>query len=470
MTHEGVENSFAAERTDDFISFFLCLYSIVAFVTSDKVVMNALLALIQSTVPAALDTSLAVLFQKGAICLLVGALVGIERERAQEDHHKLFAGIRTFPLIALLGFLAALLGNAVAPWLLGVFAAGFIAMVIMSYFLEARLGFHGATSEVAAIMVFVLGVLVFHEFYIVAIATSVVLTLFLSLKAPLQQLVSHVQAEDIYATLKFAIITAIVLPVLPDATIGPLDVLNPRQIWYMVVLIAGISFFGYVMVKVLGSKRGLTLTGITGGLVSSTAVTLSFSQKSKEAPELGKTFASAIVLACSIMFPRILVEIAVVNQSLLAFIWPYLVILTISGVGASMLLLFGKHKDTNSEVDLKNPFELRSAIKFGLVFAVIIFVSKAAQIYLGSGGVFLAAGLAGLTDVDAITLSMANLSKSAVSESTASIAILIAVVVNTVVKAGIAFTLGSVALRRYTLPGFGIVLLTGMVLIGWLLL
>jgi uncharacterized membrane protein (DUF4010 family) len=121
-------------------------------------------------------------------------------------------------------------------------------------------------------------------------------------------------------------------------------------------------------------------------------------------------------------------------------------------------------------VDLKNPFELLSAIKFGLIFAVIIFVSKAAQIYLGSGGVFLAAGLAGLTDVDAITLSMANLSKSAVSESTAAIAILIAVVVNTVVKAGIAYTLGAAALRRYTLPGFGIVLITGLVLIGWLLM
>ncbi|MDX9758208.1 MAG: MgtC/SapB family protein [Bacteroidota bacterium] len=429
--------------------------------------MNPMLAFAQSTLP---DITLAVLFQKGAISLLVGALVGIERERSQEEHQKLFAGIRTFPLISLLGFLSALLGQAVQPWLLGVLTAGFIAMVVVSYFLEARTGFHGATSEVAAIMVFVLGVLVFHEFFTVAIATSVVLTLFLSLKAPLQRLVAHVQAEDIYATLKFAIITAIVLPILPDTTFGPLDVLNPRQVWYMVVLIAGISFLGYVMVKVLGSQKGLTLTGITGGLVSSTAVTLSFSQKSREVPELGKTFASAIVLACSIMFPRILVEIAVVNRSLLTYIWPYLVILTVSGVGASMLLLFGKRKDATTDVDLKNPFELMSAIKFGLVFALIIFVSKAAQVYLGSGGVFLAAGLAGLTDVDAITLSMANLSKSAISESTASIAILIAVVVNTVVKASIAWTLGAAALRRYTLPGFGIVLLTGLVLIGALLL
>lgn len=432
--------------------------------------MHYISAFIQTAIPAALDLSIAVLFQKGAISLLVGALVGIERERSQDDHQKLFAGIRTFPLIALFGFLSGLLGSAVAPWLLAVFASGFLGMVIVSYYMEARHGYHGATSEVAAMTVFLLGVLIHYEFFIVAIATSVVITLFLSLKAPLQQLVAHVQAEDIYATLKFAIITAIILPILPNTTFGPLDVLNPRQVWYMVVLIAGISFAGYVLVKVFGSKKGLALTGMMGGLVSSTAVTLSFSQKSREAPELGKTFASAIVLACSIMFPRILVEIAVVNQSLLKFIWPFIAILTASGVGASMLLLFGKKKDSNTDVDLKNPFELMSAIKFGLIFAVIIFASKAAQIYLGDGGVYLAAALAGLTDVDAITLSMANLSKSSVSENTAAIAILIAVVMNTIVKASIAFSLGAAALRRYTLPGFGLVLITGLVLIGWLLM
>ncbi len=414
--------------------------------------------------------SLPVLFQKAAVSLLVGALVGLERERSQDEHLRLFAGIRTFPLIGLLGFLAALLGAAFTTWMLGIVAAGFIALVITSYYLEAREGSHGATSEVAAVIVFILGALIYRDYYVVAIAASVVLTLFLSLKQPLQNLIAHVHEEDIYATLKFAIITAIVLPVLPDTTIGPLDVLNPRQVWYMVVLIAGISFAGYVLVKVFGSKKGLSLTGMMGGLVSSTAVTLSFSQKSREAPELGKTFASAIVLACTIMYPRILIEIAVVNRSLLAHMWVLIVILTASGLAATALLLFGKRKQTTGEVKLKNPFELMSAIKFGLIFAVILFVSKAAQQYLGSGGVYLAAGLAGLTDVDAITLSMANLAKESLSEDTAAIAILIAVVTNTIVKAGIAFVLGASALRRYTLPGFGLVVVTGLILIGWMLL
>jgi uncharacterized membrane protein (DUF4010 family) len=430
--------------------------------------MSTLSFLFQVSIPT--DMGLAVLFQKAAIALLVGALVGLERERSEPNHKRLFAGIRTFPMIGLLGFFSALLGVAFGPWLAGVLAAGFLALVVMSYYLEARDGSHGATSEIAAILVFVLGILIYLEFYAVAIAASVVLTLFLSLKDPLQKLVAHVNKEDIYATLKFAIITAIILPVLPNQTMGPLDVLNPRQVWYMVVLIAGISFAGYVLVKIFGSRKGLSLTGMMGGLVSSTAVTLSFSQKSREVPELGKTFASAIVLACTIMYPRILIEIAVVNRSLLAFIWPMIVILTVSGLAASLLLLFGKRKETATDVDLKNPFELMSAIKFGLIFALIIFVSKAAQQYLGSGGVYLAAGLAGLTDVDAITLSMANLSKDSISEATAATAILIAVVVNTVVKASIAFSLGAASLRKFTLPGFGLVLATGLALIGWMLL
>jgi uncharacterized membrane protein (DUF4010 family) len=435
--------------------------------------MNAIITLLaQAPIAETLsDVSLPALFQKGAISLLVGALVGLERERSIEENRILFAGIRTYPLIGLLGFLSALLSYHTNFWILAVLATGFIALVVSSYVLEARAGHHGATSEVAAIIVFILGALIFHEFYAVAIACSVVLTLFLSLKQPLQRLVAHVSEEDIYATLKFAIITAIVLPVLPNQTMGPLDVINPRQVWYMVILIAGISFAGYVLVKVFGSKRGLVITGLLGGLVSSTAVTLSFSQRSREIPDLSRTFASAIILACTIMYPRVLIEIAVVNPALLALMWPYLVILIVAGVTASLLLLFGKRSDSTSEVVHSNPFKLMAAIKFGLIFALILFVARAAQLYLGDGGVYLAAGLAGLTDVDAITLSMANLSRSgAITEQTAMISILIATVVNTIVKAGMAVVLGATVLRRYTLPGFGLVLFTGVAIILWLLL
>ena len=412
----------------------------------------------------------ATLFWKAGLSLLIGALVGLERERSRENSHKLFAGIRTYPLIGLFGFLAALLAQVVSFWILVAIGTGFFALVIVSYYFEAKDGFYGATTEISALIIFLLGALVFHELYAIAIGTSVILALILTIKTPLQNLITKVQEEDVYATLKFAIITAIVLPILPNRTMGPLEILNPRQIWYMVVLIAGISFTGYILVKIFGSKKGISLTGLLGGLVSSTAVTLSFSQKSKTAPDLGRTFASAIVLACSIMFPRILVEIAVVNQSLLRFIWPYILILTLTGVAASIVLLIGSKKQNTTEaVQLQNPFELMSAIKFGAIFAAILFVSKAAQMYLGNNGVYIAAAGTVSTDVDAITLSMASLAKTTVSETTASTAIVIAITVNTIVKASIALSLGAATLRRYTMPGFGAVLLAGLGIIAWLL-
>ncbi|MDH7516063.1 MAG: MgtC/SapB family protein [Bacteroidota bacterium] len=434
--------------------------------------MDTALSLLPLQIPLAARPELVdvpLLFQKGGICLLVGALVGLERERSLARSDKLFAGIRTFPLIALAGLLSALLGHIVSPWVFVALATSFCLLVVVSYVFEAREGFFGATSEIAAVIVFLLGALIYWEYYSVAIAASVTVTLFLSLKSPLQQFIGKVQEEDLYATLKFAIITAIILPVLPDRTIGPLDVLNPRQIWYMVVLIAGISFLGYIMVKILGTAKGISLTGLLGGMVSSTAVTLSFSQKSKESPELGRTFASAVILACSIMFPRILIEIAVVNGELLGFIWPFLTVMTAVGVASSLVLFFGARKSAGENIKLNNPFELLTAVKFGLVFAAILFVSKAAQTYFGDSGVFLAAALAGTTDVDAITLSMANLAKSSVSQSAAATAILLAVVVNTLVKAGIAIVLGGASLRKYTLPGFGVVFLVGILLVGWLI-
>ncbi len=424
-------------------------------------------ATVQLISQEALTSDLAVVLQKAGIALLIGVLVGLERERDRADGDELFAGIRTFPLISLLGFLSSLLASATSYWVLAVALAAFFALVITTYAYSAREGHIGMTTEVSALIVFILGALVFLEFYTITIASAVILTLVLTIKAPLHHLVEKIQEEDIYATLKFAVITAIILPVLPDQTFGPFDVLNPRQIWYMVVLIAGVSFLGYILVKIFGSSKGITLTGMLGGLVSSTAVTLSFSQKSKESLDLGRTFGSAIILACTIMYPRVLVMIAVVNRQLLTLIWPSILVLTLTGVGAS-LWLWRKAARRNTEgVEITNPFELRSAIKFGLIFAVILFVSKASEFYFGDSGVYVTAGLAGLTDVDAITLSMASLAKTTLSESTAVSAILLATVSNTIVKAGIAVFLGSTHLRKYTLPAFTILAIVGIILILW---
>jgi len=278
--------------------------------------------------------------------------------------------------------------------------------------------------------------------------------------------VRRITREDVYATLKFAVITAIVLPVLPNQSFGPppLDVLNPYKIWLMVVFISGISFLGYVLVKVVGSRQGIGLTGLLGGMVSSTAVTLSFSQRSQRETELARPFALAIVVAWTVMFSRVVIEVAALNVALLRILWLPMAAAMAVGLAYGVYLYFVQRTDEEGDVAFANPFELGPAVKFGLLYAVILLVSKAAQMYLGNTGVYLSSVVAGLADVDAITLSMAELSRAAggVDLTTASRAIVLAAMSNTVVKGGIVLTSGSPALRRALWPGFVLMLATGM--------
>ena len=268
----------------------------------------------------------------------------------------------------------------------------------------------------------------------------------------------RISREDMYATLKFAVITAIVLPVLPNEGLGPppFDVLSPHKVWLMVVFISGISFLGYVLIKFVGARRGVGLTGILGGLASSTAVTLTFAQRSRTAPALAKPFALAILLAWIIMYARVIVEVAVVNRTLLGIVWLPMT----AGVGAALAycayLFFSRSDAGDGGPDhFKNPFELGPAISFGLLYAAILVIANAARMYLGDTGIYLSSIASGLADVDAITLSMAELSKESggLELRTASRAIVLAVTSNTLVKGGIVLSVGAPALRKTLFPG-----------------
>jgi uncharacterized membrane protein (DUF4010 family) len=407
------------------------------------------------------------LFQKAAISLVIGALVGLEREHASPPDQPVFAGIRTFPLIALFGCLGGLLADTLSTGLLVAFFVALAALVTVAYYDASQRGDRGATSAVTALLVFSLGALVYYNYYILAIASSVVITLFLSAKTPLHNWVDRLSSEDIYATLKFALITAIVLPILPDQTYGPFDVLNPRQIWYMVILIAGLSFLGYVMVKILGSTRGITATGVLGGLISSTAVSLSLSRKSHEAVPLSRTFVAAILLASTIMYPRVIVEVGVVNRSLLGSLWPFITILTFTGIGISLFIGWKTIQEVDEDVQLQNPFRLASAIQLGILFAGILVLSKVAATYYGDEGLLLVAAFSGLADVDAMTLSAASLAGESISEATATTAIMIAAVANTLTKGVIVVVLGTQSLRKHAIWSFGLLILVGILTILW---
>jgi uncharacterized membrane protein (DUF4010 family) len=382
----------------------------------------------------------------------LGLLLGLERER-KRDAELLFGGVRTFALIALLGAIGAFLERELNQgWLVLVAFVAVGSLVVVSYAMTAARGELGITTEITALLAFIVGALCGWSHVDVAAVVTVVCLLLLTLKDYLHRLARRVELADVEATLKFAVISVIILPLLPNETFGPppLDVINPYKIWLMVVLIAGLNFLGYVLVKVFGDEHGLVVTGILGGLVSSTAVTLSFSQRSRQEPAMSSAFVLAIVVAWTIMFLRVVVIVGMVNRSLAGGLALALGLMAAAGLLVSLVLWQRTRFHGRGVVTAgTNPFELGEAIKFGLLFGVVTLVAKAAEVYLGETGLYIAGALAGLTDVDAISLSMANLAATEPeSLNVAGRTIVIAVVSNTLTKTGMAVFLGAPALRR----------------------
>ncbi len=421
-----------------------------------------------------------------AVALGVGLLIGIEREQSSSDRQTglLLGGARTHPLFALAGALATLLAQQLGAWVVVITFVGLMSLTVAAYVGDLRAGRdRGMTSEVAFALTFLLGALaastgviepVGRKLVLVA-ALGVAVTALLSAKPILHRLVERTSREDVYATLKFLIVAVIVLPLLPDQTYGPFAVLNPFEIGLMVVLIAGIGFAGYVAVRLLGSGRGMAVTGLIGGLVSSTSVTLSFAGRAKKQPKLAAASALAIVAASSIMFPRVLIEVAVVNPGLLTEVAFPLGGMFLGGAGWAVFLYLRAGQEakrkSDAEPTYKNPFELGSAFKFGAIYALVLFVAVAATRYLGAGGTYLAGLLAGTTDVDAITLSMANQAKQGLDPTVAATTIMLGCASNTVVKAVLAASLGGWELGRRVGLAFGVVLGAGLIglLLMWVL-
>lgn len=412
------------------------------------------------------NVELVTIFYRFGAALVLGALVGLEREHAQETTHPTeeeFAGLRTFAFIGLLGCGAAFIHDLGLEWFFPVAFLAFTGMVSVAYVVSASDGARGMTTEVTALLVFLVGGLAAWDRLELAAALAVIVTLFLSLKSSLQRWVARIEREDIYATLKFAIITAIVLPLLPDQSYGPYSFFNPWEIWLMVIFISGLNFAGYVLSKVLEARRGILLTGLVGGLASSTALTLGFSQRSREEPLLARAFVLGITAASVLMFGRVWVAAVAINSSLAEGLLIALGLPLVVGVGWCLYLYFTEHPTGPGEVSFSNPFRLEPAIKFGLFFAGVLLLAEWTQDTLGSAGVYLSSLASGLTDVDAITLSMARLSGAGdIASNVATRAVVLATVSNTVVKGGMVLTLGAPTLRRYALVIFGSLVVSGV--------
>jgi uncharacterized membrane protein (DUF4010 family) len=385
--------------------------------------------------------------------LALGVLLGLERERTKSVERS-FAGVRTIGLIALSGALAAYFDAMLGlPWLALLLFAAVALLVIVSYAVTAARGELGITTEVTALLAFLLGWLCMRDQIALAGGLAVASALVLALKDWLHQLAQRIEARDVEATLKFAIVTLIILPLVPNETFGPppLDVLNPHQVWLMVVLISAVNFLSYILVKVVGPEHGFGLTGLLGGLVSSTAVSLGFAQRSRAQPEQSPALALGILLAWTVMFVRVVVIVAVVNLALAQRLLPVMAGLALTSL-AICAWLWRRRVSQAGKADVaagENPFELWQAVRFGLAFGVVILAARAAELYLGESGLYLAGAVAGLTDVDAISLSMANLVRGDGARTTAAVTtIVIAVVSNTLVKTGMAVVLGAPPLKR----------------------
>jgi uncharacterized membrane protein (DUF4010 family) len=419
------------------------------------------------------------------VALFAGLLIGLEREQSAPDdpaerRREFQGGVRTHPLIALSGALSSLLSLRFG---LGVVLGGLaiLGLFLVLAYLESvkRERELGLTSEVAFVISYLLGVLStatgvvepVGRRAILTMAIAVVVTLLLSAKPRLHKLADRVSKEDMYATLKFLIIAVVVLPLLPDRTYGPLAVLNPFKIGLMIVLIAGVDFFGYVAVRVLGAGRGLGIMGLLGGLASSTAVTLSVSNRAKEEPKLASAYALAAVMASSVMAPRVLVMIALIHPPLVAVVGPPLVAIALGGAASSYVLYRRSREKKAKSADffeLHNPFELGAALKWGAIFTVVLFVTKFAYLKLGQTGTYAAGLLSGTTDVDAITLSMGGLTRSGeVAAPVAVTTILLAIASNTIVKGTMATVIGGWAYGKLVLSAFGAMLGAGALGLVW---
>ena len=382
-----------------------------------------------------------------AVALLLGAIIGLERgwEARDQKAGQRIAGIRTFALIGLLGGVSALLTTEVSPWAFPVLLISIVAIALVAFSQRlTHIQNFSITSVIGILLTFCYGAMAVAIDPAIAAAAAVVTAIVLDNKGEIHGLVERLKSYELDAALKLLLISVVMLPLLPDVGMGPGGVINPYQIWWMVVLIACISFVGYFAIRVAGVRKGILFTSLFAGLSSSTALTLHFARQSERAPELSPQFATGILIACGTMFPRIFIYCVLINRQLLPWlVWPIAVMTLLLYIPAA--IIWKRHASglTVSQPTLsQNPLDLNSALLFGLLLTGILVFGELAREWLGNAGLYALAAASGVADVDAITLSLTRMSQQSITVQTAVIGIVIAAATNNVVKVGIAAALG----------------------------
>ena len=405
-----------------------------------------------------------------ATALALGLLIGLERGFSGRDapEQRLAGGMRTYGLLGLLGGVGALLIEPLGVWAWIVLALAVGAMVLCAYISDLRQANDvGMTSEIALLLTFALGTLAGIGLTTEAAACAVVVALLLKLKSMLHSLLTRLTESEITGALKLLFISLVLLPLIPNQGYGPWDVFNPYSIWWMVVLIAAIGFAAYMAIRVVGTRYGLMLSAMLGSLVSSTAMTITLSRM-HEQKALHPILASGLLITSALMFPRVLLEVGVINAALLPTLWlPMTIAALVYAIGAVVVYLRSAKQNIAVEAPLKNPFELMPAVRFAALLAAILFLVEAGRHWFGDAGIYAISILSGLTDVDAITLSLARSAKGDLAHEIAVQGIYLAAISNSLIKAVLIGMIGGRDLAMRCVPimllGLGLGLITMLV-------
>ncbi len=393
-----------------------------------------------------------------SVSLAIGLLIGVERgwkERDAEEGRRI-AGVRTYGLIGLMGGATALLAKHIGSLIFGLAFAGLAAVLTTAYVINLSYVSKDVsiTSLVSGLLVFVLGALAAIGEVTISAAFAVVTTLLLGYKPLLHRWVNALEAEELRAGIRLLLISVVLLPFLPNRGYGPWQALNPYIIWWMVVLIATISFVGYFAIKIGGTTRGAIFTGLFGGLASSTAVTLNFSRMAHQDAALTPMLSTGILLACGTMFPRMLLVASLLNNGLFQpMLVPAAVMMLFLYLPALWYSRMSAHRKSDTVFSFDNPLELNTALGFGLLLVLVMLLGKMLRNWFGNLGILALAAASGVADVDAITLSLARMSQTDLAVSDTVIGIMIAAAVNNLVKGGMATVIGGKAMGlRVGLP------------------
>jgi uncharacterized membrane protein (DUF4010 family) len=374
-----------------------------------------------------------IIFQKIVLALAIGILVGIEREKRARG--EIFAGVRTFPLVCLFGLLMGYLSSLIQsfiPFYLGLFAV--CAFAILSYCFEYRKFKQiGLTTKMAFILIFLIGAVLFFENfpYFVSVSLGILLALLLVSKETLHKFTKHLTTKEIRDAIIFSALAFIILPLLPNQTIDPFGIFNPYSIWFAIVLILAISFAAYVAMKIFGAKYGLVLSALFAGLVSSTSLTVVASKEIKKSEKIGSAVFS-IILASSTMFLRQIFVASLFNPQIFLFIFIPLILIGASGILLSFLAW--KKVESYKLIKITSPLSFKPAFQFSIFLILTLAFVRLTQRYYGAAGIPLISFLAGLPEVDAITISLSTSAKETLPISYASLGILLAGIANTIFK------------------------------------